>query len=149
MANNYTLFSQVIDGVTPEEETWLKEACTVPEPGEETSEVRKKLLEQYSHHVAYEDNFPMFDWHFGGKGEGRMFFIVSEEDGSIDDIAVVVQEFLAKFRPDNFFQLSWAATCSSPRVGEFGGGAVFVTAKGAKFMSDTEWLRLQREEFRP
>ena len=61
-------------------------------------------------------------------GWGRHLWFYAEESGSPDNVAWLVQKFLKRFRPDQCWSLTYAATCSKPRVGEFGGGAVFVTA---------------------
>ena len=61
-------------------------------------------------------------------GWGRHLWVYAEESGSPDNVAWLVQKFLKKFRPDQCWSLTYSTTCSKPRVGEFGGGAVFVTA---------------------
>ena len=59
-----------------------------------------------------------------------------------------VQRFLAKHRPGESFSLSFAATCSEPLVGEFGGGAVFITARSAVWWNETAWLDQQVAAFK-
>ena len=59
-----------------------------------------------------------------------------------------VQRFLAKHRPDRYFSLSYAAACSRPLVGEFGGGAVFITARSAVWWNETAWLDQQIAAFK-
>jgi hypothetical protein len=75
------------------------------------------------------------------------WWVSSEEYANIDQVVDVVQEFLRKFRPDACFRLEYADTCSKPRVGEFGGGAVLVTAVGADWMNTGDWLSRQLEAF--
>jgi hypothetical protein len=45
-------------------------------------------------------------------------------------------------------QQAWADTCSKPRVGEFSGGGVFVTAAGVRFLTPQDWLDQLQAEFR-
>ena len=46
-----------------------------------------------------------------------------------DNVVWLVRKFLKQFRPSECWSMTYAATCSKPRAGEFGGGAVFVTAE--------------------
>jgi len=70
---------------------------------------------------------------------GRYLWIHSEEHGCVDRVAHLVQKFLRAFRPDACWSLTHAGTCSKPRVGEFGGGAVFVTATDIKYFDAWEF----------
>jgi hypothetical protein len=77
----------------------------------------------------------------GPDAQGRYSIVFySEESGDIDAVAVIVQAYLRKFAPARCFGLAWAMTCSKPRIGEFGGGAMFVTAKGVEYINTFEWL---------
>lgn len=77
-------------------------------------------------------------------------FIVADGDHHIwlhrdesydpDEIANIVQKFLKQFRPTDCFCLTWAEYCSKPCIGEFGGGALFVTADDIKSYSTYEWV---------
>ena len=60
---------------------------------------------------------------------GRHLWIHGGGNGYVDGAACLVRKFLKRFRPDQCWSLTYATTCSKPRVGEFGGGAVFVTAE--------------------
>ena len=59
-----------------------------------------------------------------------------------------VQKFLKKFRPDQCWSLTYSTTCSKPRVGEFGGGAVFVTANKIKWQNAYDFIEQQRTAFK-
>jgi hypothetical protein len=52
----------------------------------------------------------------------------SEDSGTPQDAANLVQEFLARFRSEDTLGFKWANTCSRPLVDAFGGDAVFITA---------------------
>ena len=43
--------------------------------------------------------------------------------------------------------LTYATTCSKPRVGEFGGGAVFVTAHEIKWQNAYDFVEQERTAF--
>ena len=58
-------------------------------------------------------------------------------------LAHLVQKFLCRFRPDKSWSVTYASTCSKPRVDSFGGGAVFVTTDEIKF--DSAWDFIERE----
>ena len=73
----------------------------------------------------------MCSLHISKSGRALLY---AEECGNIDTLAVTLTKFLKKFRPKLALILSWADTCSSMRAGEFGGGAVAITA------SHQEWF---------
>jgi hypothetical protein len=59
---------------------------------------------------------------------GRHLWVYADEGGDPDRVAHLVQKFLRQFRPHEWWSLTYATTCSKLRLGEFSGGAVFVTA---------------------
>ncbi|MGA2258340.1 MAG: hypothetical protein ABSG53_27055, partial [Thermoguttaceae bacterium] len=59
----------------------------------------------------------------------------------------LVHKFLKRFRPDQCWSLTYANTCSKFRVGEFSGGAVFVTANEIKCQNADDFVQLQRAAF--
>jgi hypothetical protein len=65
----------------------------------------------------------------------RHLWLYAEEFGCVDRVAHLVQKFLRRFRPEDCWSLTYATTCSRPRVGEFGGGAVFVAADRIKWIN--------------
>ncbi len=136
MADNYRHFSEEILNLTEQEERWFRRTLS-----------DKGWAKFFADHYPKGTDMwmPDFSWD-----------IVTETDGShswwvyyanIDQVVDVVQEFLRKFRPDACFRLEYADTCSKPRVGEFGDGAVLVTAVGADWMNTGDWLSRQLEAF--
>jgi hypothetical protein len=83
----------------------------------------------------------------GPENWGRHLWIYAEEGGDVERVAHLVQKFLKKFRPEECWSLSYATTCSKPRVGEFGGGAVFVTAADIKWQSAYIFLCGEKKAF--
>jgi hypothetical protein len=86
-------------------------------------------------------------------GKGRKKYNVwfhSEDGGNVEAVANLVSEFIAKFplRKNLIFSLMWACWCDRPRLDEFTGGSVVVSAEGQKWFSasslaDEEISRLQ------
>lgn len=82
-----------------------------------------------------------------GKGKYDIYF-VCEESGDPWIVGFLVQMYLRKFHPDGYFTLSYAVTCSKMRVGEFGGGAMFVSADSIENLSAHQWLGEQVNKHR-
>ena len=59
----------------------------------------------------------------------------------------LVQKFLKRFRRDQCWSLTYANTRSKPRLGEFGGGAVFVTADEICWNDCYDFVEEQRKTF--
>ncbi|MGA2616491.1 MAG: hypothetical protein ABSF26_02705 [Thermoguttaceae bacterium] len=122
MADNYLQFSECLDNLTAKESQWLAEQLAeVPDTG-----CPAFLLD-------YEDREPDdmdcgFQHEFEGTGKHRSLWLSAEERGDVERVAHLVRKFLKRFRPNEFWSLTYATTCSKLRIGEFGGGAVFVTA---------------------
>ena len=152
MADQYLHFSETLDNLTKPEADWLAgqlECIAV------TNE-KTYLLEELPEDVAQEDvtyrgprfladakqidiwgGEPDFCWSFRDKQEhfrrGPHLWLYSEGYGSIDQVVLLIRKFLKRFRPNDVWTLTYAASCSKPRVGEFGGGAVIVTAKRVRW----------------
>lgn len=144
MANYYTQFSEVLTRLTDEEEIWLRQQLayifvfgdaeyTEDElPGDLDS--RNADWSGYRLWRGVEDADPdvlELDYEFRDDSPdewGRHLWIFTEETGDPATVAYLVQQFLQRFRPEECWSLTYACTCSTPRVGDFGGGAVFVTA---------------------
>jgi len=123
MANSYRTFSEMLPLRTEAERAWCKEQL------------------EYLHD-SEEDHRAEFEWAFEEDG----LWIYATEYGNVDDVVAFVQDFLAEFRPDGCFSLAWAETCSKPRIGEFGGGAVFVTKNTMEYQNTGDWLQEKRLE---
>jgi hypothetical protein len=121
MANNYLQFSEAIYELKAEEKDWLEKRLNQMESEEEAP----------------------FDYTFTNNSVN--FF--AEEYGDTYALALLVQEFLAKFRPNKSFSINYAETCSKMRVEEFSGGAVFVTAHGIEYCNPRQWLETKISEF--
>ena len=67
--------------------------------------------------------------------------------GTPENAAQFVQRFLKRFRADQCWGLTFARACSKPRVGAFGGGAVFVTADEIKWKDTYDFIEEERKLF--
>ena len=136
MADNFLLFAESLAELTPDEEAWLAE--------------RLKGNDEVEHESAADDDddSPGFEFEFyGDQSAGRCLKLYAIESGDPETVARLVLEFLRRFRPQASFGLSWCASCSKMRDGEFGGGAVFVTAERIEAWSGAEWLAERQRAF--
>lgn len=66
--------------------------------------------------------------------EPTKVWVYADEYGNIDGLARAAQVALqATGDTDSVFTLTWSATCSKPRVGEFGGGWIVINHEGCEF----------------
>ncbi len=172
MANNYLNFSEVIANLTEPEEAWLKEQLQpiclfgdreypadedgypVGNPEEVARQDPDWVIPQFlrDHRDDLADNAQGFgaefhDDHDSEDGWGRHLWLYAEEGGEPDHVAWLIQKFLKEFRPQECWSLTYATTCSKPRIGEFGGGAVFVTADAIKWQNAYDFVEQERAAF--
>ena len=127
MANNYRAFSQMIKEITAEEKDWIENEA-------------QKTEEDYD---GYDyDGWLGFDYEFTAQNS---FWIYTEESGDPSRVAQFVQAFLKEFRPSEVFVMNWADFCSKPRIEEFGGGAIVVSADRIKVMDSYCWAENQKD----
>jgi hypothetical protein len=166
MANNYLEFSAVIERLTAEEEAWLKEQLQpIRVFGEKEcpeDAIPAELADTEANWTGSrflrdkEDCDPQWDgrgfeyaFHDDADtdGWGRHLWFYTEEWGDASNVAWLVQKFLKQFRPDQCWALTYSTTCSKPRVGEFSGGAVFVTADKIEWQNAYDFVEEQRTAF--
>ena len=127
MANSYVQFSETIELASKEEVAW----------------VRRQLVDDLEAERDWElpdDESLGFDWRvFDKPKEVRRLWLYTEESGDPLAVGRFVQAYLKRFRPQSSFALTYAYTCDKPRAGEFGGGAIFVTAKSIDGLDAHEW----------
>lgn len=126
MANNYTLASECYGKFTKTERRWLKQQIKKLELYREDSKRPKGC-------VFRQNDLDSGD--FTAKFDGDALHVYSEENFSIDAFVTLFTAFLHVHPKSKHkrFELTWAATCSAPRAGEFGGGYVIVTRDSVKF----------------
>ena len=124
MASNFTLFSEAFDCNTDVAFAWMK------------AEYNRRCHddEDVGFEIEYDDT-------------RRLVIVFAEESGDIEKVADFIQQALKKFSPNGCWAITYAETCSSPRPGEFNGGAVFVTAEKIEYMNTYTWAKQKMEEF--
>jgi hypothetical protein len=150
MADYYVQFSEILPQLTAVEEGWLRQQLEMvyvfgartysesdlPDDLDETDadwsgyrawQGIENLDPDDAATLGFE--YAFHDDHGPPEGWGRHLWLYAEEYGEPQRVGDLVQKFLRQFRPDQSWSLTYAATCSKPRVGDFGGGAVFVTAE--------------------
>jgi len=133
VANNYLLFSEELELRNKKEFEWVK-----------------KEIERLDAERDENDN-PVLDFQYAleeSKTRPKKYglWMYTEEAGEPVKVGEFVQAYLKKFHPDDIFTLTWAATCSRPRLGQFGGGGMVVTAKQLYFTEAGCWVSNKVEE---
>lgn len=123
MANNYCQFSTAIEYITAEEQEWAEAELTRLADLNEDNDGNL----EFGHEFDVDDHV-------------SLYLNSGNESGNPSAVVNFVQSFIRKFRPSYVFSMEWAETCSKLRVGEFGGGAVIVTAKKVKWMATSTWI---------
>ena len=143
MADNYLQFSESLDDLTPKEVRWLKDQLA-----EDETTGCPTFLKDYQERTDDDDTDCGFQYEFReGSDARRYLWICAEEHGDAERVAHLVRKFLQQFHPDQCWSLTYATTCSKPRVGEFGGGAVFVTADAIRWQNAYEFVEQQHVAF--
>jgi len=156
MANNYTQFSESIPDITPDERAWLErqldtdaldetiEVLANPEEHTpmEVADAELRVPELILYNVYRESECLGFEHRFYEND----LVLYTEESGDLEAIIPLVQAFIQQFRPDFKFTLTWAGTCSKPRCGEFGGGAIYVDRDTVDYINAWEWAQRRVEE---
>jgi hypothetical protein len=168
MANNYLQFSEVIPHLTIEEERWLAAQLEIIHVYDGKEYLATDLPEalaaarpEWCGCRAYRDldgfdpemaEGAGFDYEFDTDSSsydnwGRHLWVYAEEYGDLELLAHLVQQFLKRFRTQDSWTLGYACTCSKPRVGEFGGGAVYVDAEQILFFDGRNSAQARQQLF--
>lgn len=132
MANNYTTFSAMLPIKTVKEAEWVEKTLSQIEAMCDGEDGKYPAWMSDFEEVGYLG----FDTELHTEG----LWIYTEESGIVDHVAIFVRAFLKEFHPDKFWKMTWACTCSKPRVDEFDGGAMIVTATTISFMNADRWF---------
>lgn len=135
MANNYLLFSEIIEDLSAEEMQFFRDALQWEPPYDEEGE----LPEGFEWPSWYDRDAESVGFDYDLSGTDRSIHFYAEEYGNIDTLAELVHAFLVKFRPTSLFKITYAETCSKMRIGEFGGGALVVSKYGVDWVSAHAW----------
>jgi hypothetical protein len=163
MSNNYVQFSASLALSSEEERQWLRQqldevclyqlpdgslrAVTEDEPEPEGGGVVAEAVPRFfaeAYRPAELNAEPAMCQYELRPDE---FWVYSEESDDPEPPARLVQLFLRKFAPSKTWFVTFATTCDKPRVDEFGGGAVFVTAEEISWVNGYQWAEEQQARF--
>ena len=147
MANSYTSFVLMIPKLTKKEVEWLKQEVSCPEEEFDTWDEEKQQAWLTAHSVDEVTYWPDFGFVASKEGSRWTAEFFSEEAGSINNVCDVLQRYLNAFHPDRHISFEWAFTCSARRLGEFGGGAAFITAKKIHYLHTADWLTKKAKQW--
>jgi len=133
MANNYTQTSFSVGGITPPERTWLEDNL---------KEADRQMEEDDNY-----DEYSGISYEFEEDDDGGSIWFYSDESFVVEPLVNLLQNFLATFRPAEYIKFEWAHTCSKPRLDEFSGGGVFITAEKQKWFSPWYLIGKEVEKF--
>jgi hypothetical protein len=161
VADNYLQFSETLGPLNKKQEAWLRQQIApivvvngkeYPEdsaPDSDAADYRGlRFLREYEDPDDNDAETQGFGLDFEGTGKDRHAWISAEANGDPAHVAHLVQKFLRKFWPDQCWSLTYATTCSKLRIGEFSGGAVFVTAGEIRWENAYDFIEQQRAAFK-
>lgn len=131
MANNYLQFSEIINLKSKVEVEWANSFIE----SFERDGVDDSIIKRYG--MDIDDEGLCFNYEIDRSS--MELWMYSEEAGNPDHVALFVQDYFRKFDKSGCFTMTWAHWCSRPRVGEFGGGAVVVTAEKLMWLDARDW----------
>jgi hypothetical protein len=80
-------------------------------------------------------------------GLGCHLWFCSDGFGDPDYVADLVQRFLERFRPHDCWSMSFALTSTERAVDQFGGGAIFVTAREIRWCNSRDFINERQQAF--
>jgi len=117
MANNYTEFSEMIPCKSKEQQDWL--------------------MRELAEAVKDDDGamYPPCEF----TPDGKDVWVYAEDSGDLDVLADVVATFQNVFGVEEPWTLTWAGTCSKPRLGNFGGGGLVAYRGKVSWQDAWDW----------
>lgn len=147
MANNYTQFSFAVALDSDEEREWAIRAIDFLENIEELLTTEGEdgvILDTHEFYSILPDDYEYgLATSFAVDEDG--LWIHSDDNGNPSDPIPLVMTYLRKFHPDRVVSFTWANTCDRPRLDEFGGGAVCISAFDEEWESMFDWLSSTRD----
>lgn len=123
MANNYLLFSEMLEFEDAKGAEW----------------VEKKLQE------ANESDDAVCSF----KREDAQLHVYSEEHCNMDMLLSILADYQDEFGDQKPMVISWAYTCSKPRISEFGGGAAVVVGGHVHSIDARTWADKEAKRLVP
>ena len=149
MANNYTLFSEMIEGLTPAAAEWVEMVLALQYDKPEDLEKLKKELGLESDNPRFFEElsgWPYFEAELEGAQKCSLWLY--SEEGLMDQHLIwFVQALINKFLPSDYvFTANFACTCSKPRVSEFGGYWLVISKDDVKAGNTWDAAKVAAEE---
>lgn len=129
MANNYLLFSEVLPCANQEQQDWLMERFLLAEESEADAEVDYGIdaPECGAPCQAERHDDPLGVW------------LYTEESGELNVLDHIIRAFQRRFATTEPFILTYALTCSRPRLSEFDGGAIVFLRGESSSINASTW----------
>lgn len=147
MANNYTHFSFEFKINSPAEAEYLEtilQSADSYEDGGTAKDIIDDIFEDYEDYGCLG-----FDCCIEcGPDGGEAWVHDDAGEGNVDFVVQFLQAYMLKFKITKPIAFEFAFTCSKPRVGEFGGGAVVVTATGSDWLNTAQWIQKKLSEMK-
>jgi hypothetical protein len=151
MANSYLQFSARLDIAKASEKTWLERYLPLFDCDHDPSfpELLESLARDAELCGAYEGYKTVKElvgdeycqaWSIE-RGDPEYVWFFAEEGGSPEMVLALVHIFMAHFKKEGLFELSWACYCDKLRFDEFGGGAGFANSDGFDLWDAAKWTQ--------
>jgi hypothetical protein len=124
VASNYLLFSEEIETESEEAAKWVEQQLHAADSSEDGGI------------CSYER-------------DGSKVWVYSEEYADVSRLEGILAEYQKKFGDQKAIVLSWAFTCSKPRLSEFGGGASVIVAGKVKNIDARDWAETLARQLVP
>jgi hypothetical protein len=149
MSNNYTRFSFAVRLPAPAAEfaKELDETIAALYDTEVTKEDRRDPMVLIAQRIfdAHDGNdsgcaFQIEDLDKPTKSKDKVLYVFAEESGSPDIVGEILRTTLRKFKIPSPITFEWAEYADNSRPGEFGGGAMVITAKRIRAHNTSRWI---------
>jgi hypothetical protein len=144
VSNSYYQFCVEIENLGVRQVKWLNKLLTFVTPEKEEEQTYDFICRELGltpREVADWISFPDFEWRVmpGHTQRSRASIVMySNENGSLEQVALVAHALLKKFNRDDVLWFTAAATSSKSRVNEFVGDSVWVTKRGCYWSNPVE-----------
>ena len=123
MANNYSQFSEMIPCENKEQQDWLMQELAIA--------------------IEFDDGERVPACAF--EADGDDVWVYSEDSGDLEALADVVATFQVEFDITEPWTLTWADTCSKPRLGNFGGGGLVIYKGKVHWLDTWNWCAAEAQ----
>jgi hypothetical protein len=122
VADYFMSFSTEIPDLTPAEIVWIEQDLARQNTGD-MDEAEIAALRERTGLAGLDGRWLAFQWENTDDG----LWLHADDYFDVDHVRSFVQRFIQECRPAYIFQMTWADTCSNPRLDSFGGGWLVVS----------------------